>query len=39
VMEELCHDLMFEAPERRGETVIIGEDHARACLERLGVSH
>ena len=36
VMEELCHDLMFEAPERRGETVTIGEDHARACLERLG---
>jgi ATP-dependent Clp protease ATP-binding subunit ClpX len=26
VVEEICHDVMFEAPERRGETVTIDAD-------------
>jgi ATP-dependent Clp protease ATP-binding subunit ClpX len=35
-IEELCHEIMFEAPERRGETVVIDENAARAHLERFG---
>jgi ATP-dependent Clp protease ATP-binding subunit ClpX len=36
LVEELCHDIMFEAPERRGETVTIEADAVAAHLERLG---
>jgi ATP-dependent Clp protease ATP-binding subunit ClpX len=36
LVEELCHDVMFEAPERRGETVTIDADAVAAHLERLG---
>jgi ATP-dependent Clp protease ATP-binding subunit ClpX len=36
LVEEICHDLMFEAPERRGETVVIDARMARDRLERLG---
>jgi ATP-dependent Clp protease ATP-binding subunit ClpX len=35
-IEELCHEVMFEAPERRGETVVIDETAARDHLERFG---
>jgi ATP-dependent Clp protease ATP-binding subunit ClpX len=38
LVEELCHDVMFEAPERRGETVTIEADAVAAHLERLGGS-
>jgi ATP-dependent Clp protease ATP-binding subunit ClpX len=33
IVEEVCHDLMFEAPERRGETISVDADYVR---ERLG---
>jgi ATP-dependent Clp protease ATP-binding subunit ClpX len=36
LVEELCHDVMFEAPERRGETFTIDADAVAAHLERLG---
>ena len=35
ILEEVCHDLMFEAPERRGETVTVGEAYVRERLARL----
>jgi ATP-dependent Clp protease ATP-binding subunit ClpX len=35
ILEEVCHDLMFEAPERRGETVVLTEAFVRERLERL----
>ena len=35
-IEELCHEIMFEAPERRGQTVVIDENAAHAHLERFG---
>jgi ATP-dependent Clp protease ATP-binding subunit ClpX len=35
MVEEICHDLMFEAPERRGEAITIDEDFALARLEKL----
>jgi ATP-dependent Clp protease ATP-binding subunit ClpX len=35
LVEELCHEIMFEAPERRGQLVVIDEDAALACLARL----
>jgi ATP-dependent Clp protease ATP-binding subunit ClpX len=34
-MEEICHDIMFEAPERKGETITIEPDFALTRLERL----
>ena len=34
IVEEVCHELMFEAPERRGETVMIDADWVRQRLER-----
>jgi ATP-dependent Clp protease ATP-binding subunit ClpX len=33
LVEEICHDLMFEAPERGGESVVIDADYARERLE------
>jgi ATP-dependent Clp protease ATP-binding subunit ClpX len=36
LIEEICHDVMFEAPERRGETITIDLEIARARLEKLG---
>jgi ATP-dependent Clp protease ATP-binding subunit ClpX len=36
LIEEICHDVMFEAPERRGETITIDADAARARLDKLG---
>jgi len=36
LIEEICHDVMFEAPERRGETIVIDVQTARERLERLG---
>jgi ATP-dependent Clp protease ATP-binding subunit ClpX len=35
IVEELCHDLMFDAPERRGEVVTIDRDYARERLDRI----
>jgi ATP-dependent Clp protease ATP-binding subunit ClpX len=34
LMETVCEDLMFEAPERRGQTVHLTADYVRARLER-----
>jgi len=34
-MEEICHDIMFEAPERKGETITIEPAFALDRLERL----
>jgi ATP-dependent Clp protease ATP-binding subunit ClpX len=34
-VEELCHDIMFEAPERRGQKVVVDEAAARAHLDRF----
>ncbi len=36
LVEEICHDVMFEAPERRGETITIDAQTALARLEKLG---
>ena len=35
ILEEVCHDLMFEAPERRGQTVSIDADYVTERLQRL----
>jgi ATP-dependent Clp protease ATP-binding subunit ClpX len=35
IVEEICHDLMFEAPERKGETVVVDEKLVAKHLERL----
>ncbi|HEX6837327.1 MAG TPA: ATP-dependent Clp protease ATP-binding subunit ClpX [Polyangia bacterium] len=35
IVEEVCHDLMFEAPERRGETVMVDGDWVRQRLARI----
>jgi ATP-dependent Clp protease ATP-binding subunit ClpX len=35
VFEEVCHDLMFEAPDRRGETLHVGCSYVAERLERL----
>jgi len=35
LVEELCHDVMFEAPERKGETVEIDADAVAAHLATL----
>jgi ATP-dependent Clp protease ATP-binding subunit ClpX len=35
-IEEICHEIMFEAPERRGETVVVDEAAARRHLGRFG---
>jgi ATP-dependent Clp protease ATP-binding subunit ClpX len=35
-IEEICHDIMFDAPDLRGETVIIDEETALARLSRFG---
>src|SRR5262249_54685122 len=32
ILEEVCHELMFEAPERRGETVVVDAAYVRARL-------
>jgi ATP-dependent Clp protease ATP-binding subunit ClpX len=34
-LEEICHEVMFEAPERRGETLVIDAATARRRLERI----
>src|SRR4029079_3747719 len=36
IVEEICHDVMFEAPERKGETVTVDEASIAAHLDRLG---
>ncbi len=35
IVEEVCHDLMFEAPERRGETIRMGVGYVKERLARL----
>ena len=35
IVEEVCHDLMFEAPERRGETVKVDAAHVRERLAEV----
>jgi ATP-dependent Clp protease ATP-binding subunit ClpX len=35
IVEEVCHDLMFEAPERRGETVMVDAEWVRERLARV----
>lgn len=37
MVEEICHDFMFEAPERKGETITVDEDLALGRLETLEV--
>jgi ATP-dependent Clp protease ATP-binding subunit ClpX len=38
-IEEICHEVMFEAPEKRGETIVIDAAMARKRLERFdGIS-
>jgi ATP-dependent Clp protease ATP-binding subunit ClpX len=38
-IEEICHEVMFEAPERRGDTIVIDAAIARKRLERFdGIS-
>jgi ATP-dependent Clp protease ATP-binding subunit ClpX len=34
-LEEVCHEVMFDAPERRGETITIDASTVRRRLERL----
>jgi len=34
-MEEICHDIMFDAPEHKGETIIVEPEFALTRLERL----
>jgi ATP-dependent Clp protease ATP-binding subunit ClpX len=36
IVEEICHDVMFEAPERKGETVTIDDAAVAAHLDRMG---
>jgi ATP-dependent Clp protease ATP-binding subunit ClpX len=36
LVEEICHDLMFEAPERKGETVTLDAEAVAAHLARIG---
>jgi ATP-dependent Clp protease ATP-binding subunit ClpX len=35
IVEEVCHDVMFEAPERRGETVMVDAEWVRARLAQV----
>src|SRR5262249_57272962 len=35
MVEEICHDIMFEAPERKGDTVTVDADFALERLEGL----
>ncbi|HEY3354407.1 MAG TPA: ATP-dependent Clp protease ATP-binding subunit ClpX [Polyangia bacterium] len=35
ILEEVCHDLMFEAPERRGDSLAVDADYVAARLGRL----
>ncbi|HZS35778.1 MAG TPA: ATP-dependent Clp protease ATP-binding subunit ClpX [Polyangia bacterium] len=35
ILEEVCADVMFEAPERRGETVVVSDRYVRERLEAL----
>jgi ATP-dependent Clp protease ATP-binding subunit ClpX len=37
IVEEVCHDLMFEAPERRGETVKVTRQYVAERLARVEV--
>jgi ATP-dependent Clp protease ATP-binding subunit ClpX len=34
-IEEICHDIMFEAPERKGEAIVVEAGFALERLERL----
>jgi len=38
MVEEICHDLMFDAPERKGETITVDEDFALSRLEAMNAS-
>jgi ATP-dependent Clp protease ATP-binding subunit ClpX len=38
IVEQVCHDIMFEAPERKGETVTIDAEQVGALLDRMGES-
>jgi ATP-dependent Clp protease ATP-binding subunit ClpX len=35
IVEEICHDVMFEAPERKGETITVDAATITAHLDRL----
>jgi ATP-dependent Clp protease ATP-binding subunit ClpX len=35
IVEEVCEDLMFEAPERRGETIVVTRDYVAERLARV----
>ena len=35
IVEEVCHDIMFEAPERRGEKIAVDAASVEAHLARL----
>ena len=36
IVEEICHDVMFEAPERKGETVTVSAATIASHLDRMG---
>src|SRR5262245_19017852 len=39
IVEEVCHDLMFDAPEKRGETLVVDRDYVAerlAALDEIG---
>jgi len=36
IVEEICHDVMFEAPERKGETVTVNAATIASHLDRMG---
>src|SRR5678815_4269597 len=36
IVEEICHDVMFEAPERKGETVTIDAATIASHLDQMG---
>ena len=38
IVEEICHDVMFEAPERKGETVTVDAATVATHLDRMGGS-
>ena len=38
-IEEICHDIMFEAPERKGETITVDADVGAAAPRTAGRRH
>ena len=38
IIEEVCHEIMFDAPEKRGQTITIDEAYVRERAAGLGES-